>query len=189
MANAAFVKCTCVQVLLHICSAIVRTVKTIQNSINISVQPWWTKQCVHRERLMPLLRNWATAIYRATVSISAQSQWRKHFADIRRMPNATFVKRSGKVILYIRVRSVEIWSRVEAGSTTSTVALLVVGGDGKGTQYLGVWQGYPVPGWYKYGDLALQVEGVSNLRQQNVVMSPAGLGPENDCAGEAQQQV
>jgi hypothetical protein len=29
-------------------------------------------------------------------------------------------------------------SRVEAGSKTSTVALRVVGGDEKGTQYLGV---------------------------------------------------
>jgi hypothetical protein len=46
----------------------------------------------------------------------------------------------------------------------------------------------PVPGGYKYGDLVLQVGGVSNLRQQNMVMSPAGLGPENDCAGENQQQ-
>jgi hypothetical protein len=32
--------------------------------------------------------------------------------------------------------------RLEAGSNTSTVALRVVGGDGKGTQYLG----HPVPG-------------------------------------------
>jgi hypothetical protein len=34
-------------------------------------------------------------------------------------------------------------------------------------------------GGYKYGDLALQVGGVPNLKQWNVVMSPAGLGPEN----------
>jgi hypothetical protein len=33
-------------------------------------------------------------------------------------------------------------------------------------------------GRYKYGDLALQVGGVSNLAQ----------GPENDCADEDQQQ-
>jgi hypothetical protein len=41
-----------------------------------------------------------------------------------------------------------------------------------------------VPGGYKYRDLALKVGGVSNLRQRNMVMSPAGLKPENDCAGE-----
>jgi hypothetical protein len=43
---------------------------------------------------------------------------------------------------------------------------------------------HPVP-----EDLALQVGGVSNLRQLNMIMSPAGLGPENDCAGEDQQQL
>jgi hypothetical protein len=37
---------------------------------------------------------------------------------------------------------------------------------------------------YIYEDLALQVGETSNLRQQNVVMSPTGLGSENDCAGE-----
>jgi hypothetical protein len=30
---------------------------------------------------------------------------------------------------------------------------------------------------------------VSNLRQQNMIMSPVGLGLENDCAGEDQQQL
>jgi hypothetical protein len=60
-------------------------------------------------------------------------------------------------------------SRVEAVSNTSTVHLRVVGGDGKG-----IWSS--------------RLGGVSNLRQQNVVMSPAGRGPENDCAGEDQQQ-
>jgi hypothetical protein len=74
--------------------------------------------------------------------------------------------------------------RVEAGSNTSTVPLRVVGGDRKGTQFLGVKPGDPVPGGYKYGDLAFQVGGVSNM-----VMSPAGLGPENDYAGEGQQQL
>jgi hypothetical protein len=69
---------------------------------------------------------------------------------------------------------------MEAGSNNSTVALWVMG-DGE--------KGVPLPGGYKYGDLALQVEGVSNLRQQNMVMSPAGLGPENDCAGDGQQQL
>jgi hypothetical protein len=47
----------------------------------------------------------------------------------------------------------------------STVALRVVGGDVKGTQSLGAYLGHPVPGGYKYGDLALHVGGVSNLRQ------------------------
>jgi hypothetical protein len=50
------------------------------------------------------------------------------------------------------------------GSNTSSVALRVVGGDEKGTQGLGVYLGHPVPRQYKYGDLALQVGGVSNLR-------------------------
>jgi hypothetical protein len=35
------------------------------------------------------------------------------------------------------------------------------------------------------GDLTFQVGGVSNLRQ-NMVMRPAGFGPENDCAVEGQ---
>jgi hypothetical protein len=55
--------------------------------------------------------------------------------------------------------------RVEAGSNTSTVALRVVKGDEKGIQSLGVWLGNPIPGGYEYGNLALQVGGVSNLRQ------------------------
>jgi hypothetical protein len=55
----------------------------------------------------------------------------------------------------------------------------------------------PVPGGitrppyslgYKYGDLALQAGGVSNLRQLNMVISPSGLGPENECAGEDQHK-
>jgi hypothetical protein len=45
-----------------------------------------------------------------------------------------------------------------------------------------------VPVGYKYGDLALQVGGISNLGQY-IVMSPEGLGPEDDFAGEAQQQL
>jgi hypothetical protein len=51
---------------------------------------------------------------------------------------------------------------VEAGSNTSSVALRVVGGDKR---------------------------EVPNLRQQNMVASPTGLGPENYCAGEGQQQL
>jgi hypothetical protein len=38
-------------------------------------------------------------------------------------------------------------------------------------------------------DLVLQVGGVSNLRQKNMVMSPAGLGPATDSDGEAHQQL
>jgi hypothetical protein len=48
---------------------------------------------------------------------------------------------------------------VETGSNTSTVTLRVVGGDEKGTQCLEVEPGHPVPGGYKYGDLALKVWG------------------------------
>jgi hypothetical protein len=33
----------------------------------------------------------------------------------------------------------------------------------KGTQCPGVYLGHPVPGGYKYGDLALQVGGVSRI--------------------------
>jgi hypothetical protein len=44
-----------------------------------------------------------------------------------------------------------VWRRVKI---TSTVALRVVKGDGKETQCLGVQLGQPVPGGYKYGDLA-----------------------------------
>jgi hypothetical protein len=49
--------------------------------------------------------------------------------------------------------------------------------------------GQPCSWGYKYGDLALQVGGVSNLREYNMVISSAGLGPENDSAGEDQQQL
>jgi hypothetical protein len=55
--------------------------------------------------------------------------------------------------------------RVQSGSHTSTVALRVEGGDEKGIQCLGVYLGQPVSGGYKYGDLTLQVGGVSSLRQ------------------------
>jgi hypothetical protein len=50
---------------------------------------------------------------------------------------------------------------VEAGQNTSTIALRVVRGDGKGTHCPGVYLGHPVPGGYKHGDLALLVRGVS----------------------------
>jgi hypothetical protein len=49
------------------------------------------------------------------------------------------------------------------GIEYSAVALRVEKGDGKGTQYPGVYVGHPIPGGYKYGDLALQVGGVSRI--------------------------
>jgi hypothetical protein len=53
-------------------------------------------------------------------------------------------------------------SRVEEGSNTSTVALRVVGGDEK--------------------------ESLKSETERNMVTSPTELGPENDRAGEDQQQ-
>jgi hypothetical protein len=76
--------------------------------------------------------------------------------------------------------------RAEAGSNTSTIALRVIGGDKKGVQCPGVKLGHTIPEGYEYGDLALQV-GVSNLRQQNMVISPVELGPENDWADRDHQ--
>jgi hypothetical protein len=52
----------------------------------------------------------------------------------------------------------------EAESNTSTLTLQVVGGDEKGTPCLRVKPGLSVPGEYEYGDVALQVGGVSDLR-------------------------
>jgi hypothetical protein len=54
-------------------------------------------------------------------------------------------------------------SRLEVGQNTSTIALRVLRGHGEGTQCPGVHLGHPVPGGYKYGDLALQVGGVSRI--------------------------
>jgi hypothetical protein len=54
-------------------------------------------------------------------------------------------------------------SCVEAGWNTSTVALRVVRGDGKGTQFPGVYLSHPVRGECNYGDLALQVAVVSRI--------------------------
>jgi hypothetical protein len=54
---------------------------------------------------------------------------------------------------------------METVESTSTVALLVVGGDEKGTQYLGVQLGHPVPRGYTIQGPGLQVGGVSNLGQ------------------------
>jgi hypothetical protein len=69
----------------------------------------------------------------------------------------------GKGAFY-SVRAKELKGR-QLGSNTSIVALRVVGGDEKGTQCLGLHPGHSVPRGYKYGDLVLWVEGVSNLRQ------------------------
>jgi hypothetical protein len=44
---------------------------------------------------------------------------------------------------------------------------------------------YDVPDGYKYGDLALQVGGVS----VNETVSSAGLRPKSDCSGKAQKQL
>jgi hypothetical protein len=54
----------------------------------------------------------------------------------------------------------ELPTRVEAGWNTSTVTLRVVGGDEKGS-----------------------------LESETVKYGHVGLGPENDCAGEVQQQL
>jgi hypothetical protein len=54
------------------------------------------------------------------------------------------------------------WSRVETGYDASTVALLVVEGDGKRTLCLGTYLGHHVPGGgggHKYRGLVLQVGG------------------------------
>jgi hypothetical protein len=48
---------------------------------------------------------------------------------------------------------------------------------------------YPVRGRNKCWNLVLQVGYVSNLGQQNIVMSPVGLRPKKDCAGRAQQHL
>jgi hypothetical protein len=49
------------------------------------------------------------------------------------------------------------------GRKLTSTSTSVVRGDGKGTQCPGVYLSYPVPGGYKYGDLALQVGGVSRI--------------------------
>jgi hypothetical protein len=49
--------------------------------------------------------------------------------------------------------------------------------------------GYHVPGRNKYGNLALRIGRVSNLRQQNLVTSPTEFGRERDCNGKALQQL
>jgi hypothetical protein len=51
---------------------------------------------------------------------------------------------------------------LEASDLPKPVALRIVRGDGKGTQCPRVQLGYHVPGGYKYGDVTLQVGGVSD---------------------------
>jgi hypothetical protein len=51
-----------------------------------------------------------------------------------------------------------VWRRVRIPPPQS---LRVVRGDEEGTQCSGVYLDHPVPGGYKYGDLALQIVGVS----------------------------
>jgi hypothetical protein len=47
---------------------------------------------------------------------------------------------------------------------------------------------HPVPGGYKYEDLALQAGGVSRIETIKYLLRAAGLRPERDCAGEDLQQ-
>jgi hypothetical protein len=50
----------------------------------------------------------------------------------------------------------------------------VVRGDGKGTQCPGVYLGHPGTGGYKYGDLILQVGGVSRIGTIKYGIEPSG---------------
>jgi hypothetical protein len=61
--------------------------------------------------------------------------------------------------------TIRVTPSVEAGQNTSTVSLRIEGGDEKRSQCLDVCLVQSVPGAYKYLVLALQVVGVSNLRQ------------------------
>jgi hypothetical protein len=63
----------------------------------------------------------------------------------------------------------------------------IVRGDGKGTQCPGVYPGHLVPGAHKYGDLALQVQGVSRIGTIKYGHESCGT-PERDYAGENQQR-
>jgi hypothetical protein len=48
---------------------------------------------------------------------------------------------------------------------------------------------YPVPGGYKYRNLALQVGEISILIQQNMVIESRGTQTQERLVGEAQQQL
>jgi hypothetical protein len=69
---------------------------------------------------------------------------------------------------------------VEADSKTSAVALRVIGGDGNGTQDLGLYLGHPVPVGHKYGNQALHVGRSLESEAINMVLSPPRPVPEND---------
>jgi hypothetical protein len=64
--------------------------------------------------------------------------------------------------MYIYIYAGTWPSRLGEGLNTSTVALRVVRGEVKGTQCPGVQLEHLVPGGHKYGNLALQVWGVSD---------------------------
>jgi hypothetical protein len=88
----------------------------------------------------------------------------KHVNDIRAIARQPFITTiEGLLEVVFSVESApRLYRRI---SGRSTVALRVVEGEEKGTQCLGVSLGHPVLGGHKYGDLALQVGGLSNLRQ------------------------
>jgi hypothetical protein len=65
-----------------------------------------------------------------------------------------------------------VGSRVEAGYNTSTVVPASRKRRRKGNPVPGVYLGHPVPGGYKYGDLALQVGEVSRIGTMKYVLEP-----------------
>jgi hypothetical protein len=69
-------------------------------------------------------------------------------------------------------------TNVRLGSTLTVVFIFDI------QEFIHPWNTNILPKKKSYKWVALQVRGVSNL-----VMSPAGLGPENDCSGEDQQQL
>jgi hypothetical protein len=76
----------------------------------------------------------------------------------------------------------------EPGLNTSTVALRVVGGDEReasawGYNWANLFLGDINTGTWPFRLRSLEFETV------NVVMSPTGVGPQNDCADEDQQQL
>jgi hypothetical protein len=68
------------------------------------------------------------------------------------------------------------WPYVEAGLNTSTIALQVVRGNEKGTQCLVVKLVHPVPGGYKYRDLAFHVWG--SLESETVKCARESCGTQ-----------
>jgi hypothetical protein len=77
---------------------------------------------------------------------------------------------------------------VEADLNTSSVTLRVEGGDEKGS----AWRYNRATlflGDINTGTWPSRFGRTWNLRQQDIVMSPAGLGPQNECAGKDPQQL